>query len=188
LQSARQGMAQAWKQATRETARRATPAALSLAQRQNALAQRMQQAQQQGGQPSQAEMQAMRSEQAALQQGLEALGRNLAEASQRSAMINRDVGTALGRANLSMQQTLDALEGKDGAQRIPAQEAAQSVEELNRLAQSLLANGQQIAQSQSGTGMQEAMEQLTELARQQGSLNGQASSLVPLDLAPQVMS
>jgi len=188
LQSARQGMAQAWKQETQEAVQRATQDALSLAQRQNALAQRMQQAQQQGGQPSQAEMQAMRSEQAALQQGLEALGRNLQEASQRSAMINREVGSALGRANLSMQQTLDALEGKDGARRIPAQEAAQSVEALNRLALALLANGQQIAQSQSGTGMQEALEQLAELARQQGSLNGQASSLLPLNLAPQVMS
>lgn len=188
LQSARQGMAQAWKQETQQAVQRATQDALSLAQRQNALAQRMQQAQQQGGQLSQAEMQAMRSEQAALQQGLQALGRNLTEASQRSAMINREVGAALGRANLSMQQTLDALEGKDGARRIPAEEAAQSVEALNRLALALLANGQQIAQSQSGTGVEEALEQLAGLARQQGSLNNQTSSLIPLDLAPQVMS
>jgi hypothetical protein len=187
LQSARQAMTQAWKQEVQQTVQQATQDALSLAQRQNALAQRMQQAQQQGGQPSQAEMQAMRSEQAALQQGLQALGRNLAEASERSAMINREVGSALGRANLSMQQTLDALEGKDGARRLPAQEAAQSVEALNRLALALLANGQQIAQSQSGTGLQEALEQLAELARQQGSVNGQASSLVPLNLAPQLM-
>ncbi|HEY8470083.1 MAG TPA: hypothetical protein VIL18_10600, partial [Longimicrobiales bacterium] len=188
LQSARQAMTQAWKQEVQQTVQQATHDALSLAQRQNALAQRMQQAQQQGGQPSQAELQAMRAEQAALQQGLEALGRNLAEASQRSAMINREVGAALGRANLSMQQTLDALEGKDGARRIPAQEAAQSVEALNRLALALLANGQQIAQSQSGTGLQEALEQLADLARQQGSINGQASSLVPLNLAPQLMA
>lgn len=188
LDSARAAMTEAWRQEVRETVQQATNEALSLAQRQNSLMQRMQQAQQQHNGASAAEMQGMKSEQAALQQGLEALGRNLSEAGQRSAMVNRDVGAALGRAMLSMQQTLNALEGKDGARRMPVQEAQQSVDALNRLALELLRNGQQIEQAQTGTGLQEALARLAELAQRQGALNGQASSLLPLDLAPQVLS
>ncbi|HEX6940120.1 MAG TPA: hypothetical protein VF158_11970 [Longimicrobiales bacterium] len=134
------------------------------------------------------ELQRLRSEQAALQQGLEALGRNLAEAGRRSAMVNQDVGSALGRAMLSMQQTLEALEGRDGRQRMPVEEAQATVEALNRLALELLENGEQIEQAQTGTGLQQALEQLAELARQQGSLNGQANSLLPLDLGPRALA
>jgi hypothetical protein len=130
----------------------------------------------------------MRAEQAALQQGLEQLGRNLAETGERSPALNRDVGSALGRANLSMQQTMQGLEQAQAQNRMPTQEASQTVDALNRLALALLQNAQQIDQQQSGTGMQEALEQLTELAKQQGALNGQSSTLLPLNLAPRAMS
>lgn len=134
------------------------------------------------------DLQGIRSEQAALQQGLQALGRNLAEAGERSAMVDRDVGAALGRAMLSMQQTLEALEGRDGRQGMPVEEARRTVEALNRLALELLENGEQIEQAQSGTGLQEALEQLAELAKQQGALNGQANSLLPLELGASAMA
>jgi hypothetical protein len=130
----------------------------------------------------------MKSEQAALQQGLETLGRNLADASQRSAMVNKDVGSSLGRAMLSMQQTMNALDQKGAQNRMPTQEAASTVNALNKLALALANNSQQIQQSQSGTGLQEALQQLAELAKQQGSLNGQSNSLLPLDLSPSAMS
>ncbi|MBI4544713.1 MAG: hypothetical protein HY703_05945, partial [Gemmatimonadetes bacterium] len=188
LNATRQAMAESWRQEVQETVQRATNDALALAQRQNALLQQMQQAQQQRGGASPSEMQGMRAEQAALQQGLEALGRNLAEAGQRSAMVNRDVGAALGRALLSSQQTVEALEGKNGPRRVPVQEAMQTLDALNRLALALLANSEQIAQSESGTGLQQMLEQLAELAKRQGAVNGQANSLLPLDLAPQVLT
>src|SRR5690606_21480456 len=144
-----------------------------------------------GGQPGpggSSELQTIRAEQAALQQGLEALGRNLAETGRRSAMVNQDVGSALGRAMLSMQQTMEALEGRNGQQGMPIEEARQTIEALNRLALELLKNGEQVEQSQSGTGLQQALEQLAELAKQQGALNGQANSLLPLDLGPRAMA
>jgi len=144
-----------------------------------------------GGQPGpggSSELQTIRAEQAALQQSLEALGRNLAETGRRSAMVNQDVSAALGRAMLSMQQTLDALDGRNGRQGMPIEEARQTIEALNRLALELLKNGEQIEQSQAGTGLQQALEQLAELAKQQGALNGQANSLLPLDLGPRAMA
>jgi hypothetical protein len=103
-------------------------------------------------------------------------------------MLNRDVGAALGRANLSMQQTVQGMDQAQEQSRMPTQEASQTVDALNRLALALLNNAQQVEQSQSGAGMQEALQQLTELAKQQGALNGQSSSLMPLNLAPRAMS
>lgn len=130
----------------------------------------------------------MRAAQAALKQGLEQLGRNLAEAGERTALLNRTVGAALGRANLSMDQTMKGLENAQNGQRLPTQEAAQTVESLNRLALALLNNNQQIQESETGTGLQQALQQLAELARQQGALNGQSNALLPLNLAPRLMS
>ncbi|MGH7469141.1 MAG: hypothetical protein ACRENP_14385 [Longimicrobiales bacterium] len=152
--------------------------------------------QQQGGQQQQGQQgsqqvgqgggtQQLKNDQAAVKQGLEQLGQNLSDAGQRSAMVNRDVGSALGRANLSMDQTLKALENGN---KTPVNEAQQTLDALNRLALALLQNQQQLNDAQSGTGLQQALEQLAELAKQQGGINGQSGSLAPLNLAPQVMS
>jgi hypothetical protein len=141
------------------------------------------------GQPGsgQGQMQQLRSDQAALKQGLEQLGKNLSEAGQRSAMVNKDVGSALARANLNMDQTMRALENASQGN-MPNQEAEQTLDALNRLALELLKNGQQIEQSESGTGVQQALEQLAELAKQQGNLSGRSNSLLPLNLGPKAMS
>jgi hypothetical protein len=62
------------------------------------------------------------------------------------------------------------------------------VDALNRLALELLKNGQQIEQSENGTGLQQALQQLADLAKQQGNLNGRSNSLLPMNLGPKVMS
>jgi hypothetical protein len=104
--------------------------------------------------------------------------------------MSRDVGSALGRATLSMQQTAQALEQmQQGQGQMPTQQAAESVEALNRLALSLLNSQQQGGQEQNAGGtMEQAMEQLAQLAQQQGQLNGRSSSLMPMNLQPQAMS
>jgi hypothetical protein len=51
-----------------------------------------------------------------------------------------------------------------------------------------LQNAQQIQQQENGTGMQQALQQLAELAKQQGSLNGQTSALMPMNLSPAAMA
>lgn len=129
----------------------------------------------------------LQSEQSALQQGLESLGRNVAEAGQRSATMNKDVGSALGRAMLSMQETVEGLQQSGETQRMPVDEARRSVESLNRLALALLESSEEGSPSQSEAGAQDALEQLAELTQEQGSLNGQANSLLPLELGPSTM-
>jgi hypothetical protein len=139
----------------------------------------------QAGAPPSGQQGTIKNEQAAVKQGLEQLGQNLSETGQKSAMVNREVGSALGRANISMDQTMKSLENGN---RTPVNEAQQTLDDLNRLALALLNNQQQINDSQSGTGLQQALDQLADLAKQQGGINGQSSSLAPMNLAPQVMS
>ena len=149
-----------------------------------------QQGQQQGGQQGQqggqmpgqqgaggsGSMQSMQSEQSALQQGLQQLGRNLQENAERSAAMNREVGSSLGRANRSMQETLDQMQNGQ----IPTDQAQQTVDALNRLALSLLNNSQSMGE-ESGEGSQ-ALQQMADIAKKQGDLNGRSNALSPMDV------
>jgi hypothetical protein len=97
--------------------------------------------------------------------------------------MSRDVGSSLGRANISMQQTSQGLEKAQQGQQMPTQQAGQSVEALNRLALSLL-NQQQGNQQQAG-GTEQTLQQLSDIAQQQGQLNGRSNALVPMNLPSQ---
>lgn len=182
LESARQAMKEGWERQVQEAMQQATQEALSLAQREESLRQQMEQAQQQGGGQQGEMMQQMRSEQSALQQGLQQLGQNLSEAGQQAGTVNREVAQALARAMLNMQQTMQAMQNGQ----MPVQQAGQAVESLNQLAMSLLLNDAQMRQ-QAGNPSQQAMEQLSQLAREQASLNGQSGALAPMDLSRQAM-
>jgi hypothetical protein len=129
-------------------------------------------------------MQALRSEQAALHQSLQQLGRNLQDAAERTAAVNREVGAALARANVNMQQTLEALRRGD----LPTHEAQQTVESLNRLGLALLNNAGQMGSAEAASGAQETRPQLANLARQQGSLAGQSNALEPMSLSAAAMA
>lgn len=139
---------------------------------------------QQGSGRGPTDMQTLRSEQAALKQGLQQLARNLQETSERSGVVSREVGSAMARANMTMQQTLDALQRGE----LPLTHAQHTVESLNRLALSLLNSAQQIEQAEAGSGSQQALPQLADLARRQGSLAGQSSSLMPMNLSAGAVS
>lgn len=140
-----------------------------------------------GGQGGSSLRDELRSQQAALDQSIQALARNLSEASQQSAMVSREVSAALARALLSSEETLQALSSKDPTAGLPIEQAERSVEALNQLALALLQNDEQMARSQSGTGLEEALRELAELAQEQGSLSGQGQSLASLGLAPELM-
>jgi hypothetical protein len=236
LDQARQALADQWSQDARQSMEQATRDALSLAERQQQLLERMKQeeqgqqgepmpqpgqpgqqqqgqqqggqqqgqqqsGQQQGGQQGQQQggqqqggqqqggqmpgeqagggsgsMQSMRTEQTALQQGLQQLGRNLQETGERSAAMNQQVGASLGQANRSMQQTLDQMQSGQ----IPTQQAQQTVDALNRLALSLLNNSQSLGE-ESGEGSQ-ALQQMADIAKKQGELNGRSNALTPMDV------
>ena len=139
------------------------------------------------GQPGQGDMSQLRAGQSAVQQGLEQLGRNLSEAGQQTGSVSREVSAALNRAHTSMQETQRALQAAERSEQLPAEQAAQTVDALNRLALSLLQNARQL-DSRSGGGLEQARQQLADAAQQQGSINGQGNSLLSLSLSPGAQS
>ncbi|HUG01025.1 MAG TPA: hypothetical protein VML95_04140 [Longimicrobiales bacterium] len=188
LDSARDAMTQAWRDDTTQALEEATRDALSLAERESELLDQMQQARESGSGASEQDMSDMRGEQAAVQEGLESIARNLSEAASRSAMVDRQVGQALGEAMKNVQESASAMEGGDGRPRLPIQETQAAVDAMNDLALSLVRNARQVGQSPAGTGLEEAMRQLAEAASQQGRINNEASALSPEDLSAAVLS
>jgi hypothetical protein len=157
----------------------ATQDALRLAEREEALRQQMEAMQAgsaQSGGDGGGELQRLQSEQAAVQQGLEQLGRNLSETVAAEGMLDRDVARALARAMLDMEQTQAGLRSGGG---LPVQEAGRAVASLNRLAMALLQTDDRSRRA-SDPGLAEMVRRLTELAQEQGALNAQAGSLSPL--------
>jgi hypothetical protein len=148
----------------------------------------MQQARESGGSASEQQMGEMRGEQAAVQEGLESIARNLSDAASPSAAIDREVGEALGEAMRNLPQSASAMEGGDGRPRLPIQETQAAVDAMNDLALSLVRNAQQAAQSSSGTGLEQALQQLAQAASQQGRVNNEASALSPQDMSAAALS
>jgi hypothetical protein len=179
LDEARGQRADAAREAAQAAVREAAQDALRLAEREEALRQEMEAAHGASGQSGQgggAEQQRMQSEQFAVKQGLQQLGRNLSAAHRSSGAVDREVAQALARAMLDLDQ---ALEGLNPGRPMPVQEAGRAVESLNRLAMALLQS-----EDRSGTSadpaLGETLRQLRELAREQATLNAQASALGPL--------
>jgi hypothetical protein len=81
---------------------------------------------------------------------------------------------------VQMDNVQEALSEQNAA--LPVDQARQAVEAMNQLAMELLANADRIAQSESGTGLQQALEQMAQMAQQQGALNAQANAMMPLAL------
>lgn len=187
LDSARLAMAEGWRRETQRTVREATRDALAMARRQDAVRAAMGRAQARGGAGA-GGLQDIQASEGAIRQGLEQLGRNLSAASQRSAMIDRKVGAALGQALLRLAATQAGLEEATSRRVMPVDRAAGAVDALNQLALALLRNGEQIASARAGTGLQQALEELARLAGQQASVNGQSGAIIPLGLAPDALA
>lgn len=136
-----------------------------------------------GGAPDgRADLQEFRRAEAAVLQGVRAMAQNLAEASRRSALVDRSLGTALGQTMQALEQAMEAMAGDAGPPRVPRGEAQAALAALNEVALRALASGAQVGQAQSGTGVEEALEQLAQLAVQQGAVYRESGALAPLQL------
>lgn len=178
LDGARSGMSESRREAARESTQEAALEALRLAEREEQLRQRMEAAQGGAGRPGGAdagEVRELQSEQAAVQQGLQQLGRNLWEGAEGTSPLDREVGQALARAMLDLEQTLEGLEA---GRPMPVEQAGRSVDALNRLAMTLLESGTRAGDG-SADAVQEVLRRLSELAREQSLLNARAESVAP---------
>jgi hypothetical protein len=82
-----------------------------------------------------------------------------------------------------MKQAREQLEQGDPNPASAAPFAEQALDALNATAHALVRSAQQVAGAQSGSGFQEALEQLARMAQQQQGMNGDAQGLLPM-MAP----
>ncbi len=173
LREGREGMQGEWRREVVESLQRAQAEALELSRRQGALNEGLERAVTPDAKSE------LRSEEVALKRGIEQLAERLSDSSRRSLLVDpgltglaRDVGSIL-------EQLLSEL--GDGTRRGRANpELGEQVREgLNELAYQLMRAGQAAASAQGGTGLQEALQRLSQLAEQQGQLNSRSGALSP---------
>jgi len=98
----------------------------------------------------------------------------------RNALVSPQIAGALGAAQLQMQQAREAISSAAPNSREAAEQAGGAVDELNAAAHQLLRARGDVAGSQSGSGLEEALERMAQLAQQQGGLGRQGAGLLPM--------
>ncbi|GBD31072.1 hypothetical protein HRbin33_00019 [bacterium HR33] len=171
LRNERDALRQRWRRDVLERLDQALAETVSLAQRQMDVVERLNRGE------SGADV---RGEQAAIREGVDRVMQRLQSAASRNALVSPRVGATLGFSRLRMTEALDQLQRANPNPSEAADLAAQAVDGLNAMAYSLLRNRGEVAGAQSGSGLEEALAKLAELAAQQNALNGQAGGMLPL--------
>jgi hypothetical protein len=123
---------------------------------------------------------AVRSEQGAIEEGAERLLDQVKEISGRNAMVSPQSAVALAAARDAMQKGREALSTASPNPREASRRAGDAVDALNSAAFTLLRSRGAVEGEQSGSGLQEAMEQMSQMAQQQGQLGQQSGGLLPM--------
>jgi hypothetical protein len=172
LRQGRQQMQAAWRQDVVEALERAQTEALELARRQRGLNEHL-------GSSDPNEQAAQRSEQVALRRGVERIQEQLASSARYSLLLDPSLIQAASEAGAAMDRLLGQMSEGAGRGGIRPQFGERASEALGELAYRLMQAGQAAANASSGTGLQEALQRLAELAAQQGQLNAEAGGIIP---------
>jgi hypothetical protein len=167
----RESLAGAWKRETIEALDRALSETAALALRQREVADALRR-----GELGTA----TRARQAAIEEGTQAIGRSISQAAGRHALVSPQLEAALGAAQSQMRLAREQLEQPDPNASSAAAYTDEALDALNATALALVRTAQQVAGAQSGSGFQEAVEQLARMAGQQQGLSGDAQGLLPL--------
>ena len=180
LQKAQEEMAGQSMQVNMEALRQTATNALSMAREQADLREEMREEQKKTAQE-------FRGDELALLMGLQAMADGLTQTIPYGTEQSRMLSTQIGRAMMALEETLESLDSQRGAPNGSPPAADQVIDALNQLAMVALAAGQQAGQNgQEGSG-QETMEELQQLADQQGSVNSQTGQLKPMQIGEQTM-
>lgn len=120
------------------------------------------------------------SEQAAIEEGVQRLLDQMRQTGGKNALISPQIAAALASAQQQMQEAREAVSSAAPNGREAAEQAGGAVDGLNSAAYQLLRAREDVSGSQSGSGLQEAMERLAQLAQQQGGLGRQGAGLLPM--------
>lgn len=173
LSSARDAQVSEWKDQLSDQLDQAISETMQLSRQQSELEQK---ARQQGADAAKQ----LQGEQSALQQGVQRAAERMEEAGRSSSLLSQRSQKAMGDAQRRVQ---DATRAMQQAQAQPSaadqmQNAMRDASDaLNQALSSLVRDRERVNNAQSASGFTEMVEQLKELASQQGELNGQMQGL-----------
>jgi hypothetical protein len=171
LRQRRDSLASAWRQETLDALNRALAETAALAQRQEDVADALRNGE--SGATT-------RARQAAVEEGTHAIEQEISAAAGRHALVSPQLEAALGYAQNQMKQAREQLEQGDPNPANAAPFAEQALDALNATAHALVRTAERVAGAQSGSGFQEAVEQLARMAQQQQGMNGDAQGMLPM--------
>ena len=166
----RQELQQEWRQEVTEALDRALAEATRLSERQLAI---------EGGLRRGAPPALSRGDQGALEEGVQRLGTQLRSTAGKNALVSPAIAEALAIAQLQMQRSRESVSSAMPNAREAAERAGDAVDALNAVVYQLLRARENVRNSESGSGLAEAMERMQGLAGQQGQLSQQAAGLLP---------
>lgn len=169
LAAAREAQVDAWKTELSSELDQSINETMQLARQQSELEQK---ARSQGAQ-------GMQGEQSALQQGVQQAAERLEKAGRSSSLLSQRSQKAMGEAQRRVEQATQQMQqsGQPGGSEQAQNAMKDASEALNQALSSLVRDREKMNGAQSASGFSEMMEQLKQLARQQGQLNGQMQGL-----------
>lgn len=121
----------------------------------------------------------VRSEQGAIQEGVERLLDQVKDIAGKNALVSQQSSVALATGRDNMQKALEALANAAPNAREAGRRSGEAVDALNTAAYTLLRSRGSVEGSSSGSGLQEALEQMNQMAQQQGNLGQQSGGMLP---------
>jgi hypothetical protein len=121
----------------------------------------------------------VRAAQGAIEEGVERLLEQVKEIGGKNALVSQQSGVALAAGRDKMQRAREALANAAPNAREAARRAEEAVDALNAAAHTLLRSRAAVEGAGSGSGLQEAMEQMAQMAQQQGQIGQQAGGMLP---------
>lgn len=120
----------------------------------------------------------LRSEQSALQQGVEKTSERLEKASRASSLLSSRSRSAVAEARRqSTRATSETARPQPSSERSAQDAFGNAADALTRAAAALVRDRERVNSSETATGFADMLKEMQQLAKQQGALNGQAASL-----------
>lgn len=120
----------------------------------------------------------LRSEQSALQQGVEKTSERLEKASRASSLLSSRSRSAVAEARRQSTRATNETARPQASSERSAQDAfGNAADALTRAAAALVRDRERVNSSETATGFADMLKEMQQLAKQQGALNGQAASL-----------
>lgn len=123
---------------------------------------------------------ASRSAQAELEDAVGRVAARIRDIAGKNALVSQQIGVALEVARSHMASAREAVSSASLNLPAAADRAGSAVDALNAAAYMMVRSRKDVAGAASGSGMAEAMEQMSQLAGQQGQLGQQTASLLPV--------